>query len=67
MAPKTDAQKRAQKAYMGKYERLEIRITPDKKKRLEAHTEATGESVSGFMNRAIDETMENDKAHQKAK
>ena len=60
MAEKTEAQKRAQKAYMEKFVRVEIRITQDKREIIQAHAEAQGESVNGFINRAIDETMERD-------
>ena len=51
---------------MSKFVRVEIRMNADKKEAVEAHAEARGESVNGFINRAIDETMENDTAHQKA-
>lgn len=61
MAEKTEAQKRAQKAYMGKFVRVEIRVTADKRDAIQAHAEAHGQSVNGFINRAIDETMERDK------
>lgn len=61
MAEKTEAQKRAQKAYMGKFVRVEIRMTPEDREATQAHAEARGESVNGFVNRAIAETMERDK------
>lgn len=61
MAEKTEAQKRAQKLYMEKFIRLEIRTTPDRRDVIKAHAESCGESVNGFINRAIDETMQRDK------
>lgn len=60
MAHKTDAQKRAQKNYMEKFRRLGIRMTLDKQALVQTHAELQGESVNGFINRAIDETMKRD-------
>ena len=60
MPEKTAAQKRAQKAYMGKFARVELRMTQEKRDAVQAHAEAQGESVNGFINRAIEETMERD-------
>ncbi len=65
MAEKTEAQKRAQKAYMNKFVRVEIRLTADKRDAIKAHAEVRGESVNGFIKRAIDEAMERDNASQK--
>jgi len=58
MGEKTAAQKKAQKAYMEKFVRVEIRMDASKRKAVQAHAAAQGESVNGFINRAIDETME---------
>lgn len=60
MAEKTEAQKRAQKTYMEKFVRVEFRTTPDTRGIIQAHAAARGESVNGFINRAISETMERD-------
>ncbi len=60
MPEKTEAQKRAQKAYMGKFARVELRMTQEKRDAVQAHAEAHSESVNGFINRAIEETMERD-------
>lgn len=62
MGEKTEAQKRAQKTYIEKFARVEIRMTPDQRSAVQAHAEAHSESVNGFINRAIDETMARDKA-----
>ena len=62
MAGKTDAQKRAQKAYMEGFARVEIRMTTQQRAAVQAHAETHGESVNGFINRAIAETMERDSA-----
>lgn len=58
MAEKTEAQQRAQRVYMEKFARIEIRVTPEKQHMIQAHAAAQGESVNGFINRAVDETME---------
>lgn len=60
VAEKTEAQKRAQKAYMEKFVRVEFRTTSEKRSIIQTHAEARGESVNGFINRAISETMERD-------
>lgn len=51
---------------MSKFVRVEIRMDADKKEAVEAHAEARGESVNGFINRAIDETIEREKDAQEA-
>ncbi len=43
-----------------KYEDLRVRVTKGKKDTIQAHAEAQGESTNGFINRAINETMERD-------
>ena len=67
MGEKTEAQKRAQKNYIEKFARVEIRMTPERRSAVQAHAEAQGESTTGLTNRAIDETMERDKAAGGAK
>lgn len=64
MAEKTDAQKRAQKAYMEKFVRVEIRMGAEQRAAVQAHAAARGESVNGFINRAIDHEMERDGLEQ---
>lgn len=44
-----------------KYEDLRVRVPRGKKNAIKSHAEAHGQSVNGFINRAIDETMERDK------
>lgn len=60
MAEKTDAQKRAQKVYMEKFARVEIRIAPETRDEVQAHASARGESTNGFVCRAIMEAIERD-------
>ncbi|MEQ2443785.1 Arc family DNA-binding protein [Pseudoflavonifractor sp. CLA-AP-H29] len=62
MAEKTEAQKRAQKAYMEKFAVARVRMEREKYEAVQAHAEAHGESVNGFINRAISEAMERDSA-----
>ena len=58
MAEKTEAQKRAQRNYMGKFVRVELRMEREERDKIKAHAERRGESLNAFINRAIDETME---------
>ena len=46
------------------YEEIKVRVSKGKKGIVQAHAEARGESVTGFINRAISEAMERDKAAQ---
>ena len=61
MPEKTEAQKRAQKAYMEKFARVELRMTQEKRNAVQAHAESHGQSVNSFINEAIDEKMDQDK------
>ena len=45
-----------------KLDRINLTVPKGKKDTIKAHAEAQGESVNGFINRAIDETMERDNA-----
>ena len=62
MAEKTEAQKKAQQKYMEKFAVARVRMDRLKYDAVQAHAETQGESVNGFINRAIDETMERDNA-----
>ena len=42
------------------YDEMKVRVVKGNKERIQAHAEAQGESTTGFINRAIDETMERD-------
>ena len=62
MAPLSEARKRANARYNAKaYEPLTVRVKTGKKAEIQAHAEKHGESVNGFINRAIDEAMERDR------
>lgn len=58
---KTEAQKKAQKKYMEKFMVAQVRMERDKYVRIQAHAEAQGESVNGFINRAIDNQISQDR------
>lgn len=42
------------------YDKILVRLPKGKKDEIQAHAEARSESVNGFINRAITETMERD-------
>ena len=66
MSEKTEAQKRAQKMYMEKFAVARVRMEVKQYDTVKAHAHATGESVNGFINRAITETMKRDEVAQEA-
>lgn len=43
------------------YDKVLLRLPKGEKATIQAHAEQQGESVNGFINRAIDEAMERDK------
>ena len=58
----TEAQKQsARKWDAANLDRISIAVPKGHKETIKAHAEAHSESVNGFINRAIDETMERDK------
>lgn len=58
--PVSEAQKKASAKYLEKLDEIRIRMPKGKKDTIQAHAEAHSESVNGFINRAIQETMERD-------
>jgi len=58
--PVSEAQKKASIKYLEKLDEVRIRMEKGKKAVIQAHAEARGESVNGFINRAISEAMERD-------
>ena len=60
MGERTEALKKAQQKYMEKFAVARVRMEREKYEAVQAHAEARGESVNGFVNRAIAETMERD-------
>lgn len=61
MGEKTAAQKRAQQKYMEKFSVARVRMDRERYECVQAHAEAQGESVNAFINRAIDQTMAQDR------
>ena len=57
----TKAQQKAVDKYVkANYDRIEFKAPKGRKAEIKAHAEARGESVNGFIGRAIDETMARD-------
>lgn len=57
------AQTRAKNKYNAKaYDRIALQVKKGRKEILKTHAEQHGESLNGFINRAIDETIERDAA-----
>ena len=62
MSPSSEAKKRADAKYTLKaYDRLEIKVKKGRKEELKTHAAGRGESLNGFVNRAINEAEERDK------
>ena len=56
------AQRKATDKYLEKFDEIRIRIPKGQKDTVKAHAEGRGESVNGFIGRAISETIERDNA-----
>jgi predicted HicB family RNase H-like nuclease len=55
------AQQKAVAKYMkNNYDELKIRVPKGEKEQIKAHADNQGESLNGFVKRAIDETMKRD-------
>lgn len=58
-------QTRAKNKYNAKaYDRIALQVKKGRKDIIKAHAENRGESINGFVNRAIDEAMERDKGNK---
>ena len=58
-------QTRAKNKYNAKaYDRIALQVKKGRKDIIKAHAENRGESLNGFINKAIDEKMERDKANK---
>ena len=64
MTERSDALKKAQQKYMEKFAVARVRMERERYERVQAHSQALGESVNAFINRAISETMERDNAQR---
>ena len=56
------AQRKATDKYLEKFDEIRARIPKGRKAEVQAHAEQMGESVNAFINRAIDNQMEQDNA-----
>jgi uncharacterized protein (DUF1778 family) len=58
-------QTRAKNKYNAKaYDRIALQVKKGRKDIIKAHAENRGESLNGFINKAIDEKMERDKGNK---
>ncbi len=61
------AQQRATANYVRKnYDRIEVKVTKGRKDILQTHAAERGESVNAFINRAIENQLQRDKAEAPA-
>jgi len=56
----SDAQRRANEKWRNKFPEMRFRVSNEKKQQIQEHAAAQGETVSSFLNRAVDETMARD-------
>ena len=61
MAIKSDAQRKAVAKYnAANYDRIELRVDKGEKETIKAHADLHGETLNGFINRAIKEAIQRD-------
>ena len=59
------AQQKAVKEYMQKnYDELKVRVQKGQKEVIKAHADRRGESLNGFIKRAIDETIQRESGEE---
>lgn len=62
----SEARRKANEKYNAKaYDEIKVRVSKGRKAEIQGHASALGQSVNGFINRAIDETIERDTAENK--
>ena len=65
--PTTKAQQKAVNKYMSlNYDRINLTVDKGQKEIIKAHADERGESVNGYIKRAIDEAIERDNANKEA-
>ena len=63
--PASKAQQKAVNNYMAaNYDRINLTVEKGRKEIIKAHAEARGESVNGFINRAIENQMDIDEKQE---
>jgi predicted HicB family RNase H-like nuclease len=60
----TKAHLEGNKRYLDKLDDIKVRVPKGRREILQSHAAAVGESLNSFINRAIDEAMERDRAAQ---
>ncbi len=58
--PTSESQLRANKKYHEKFDLLQIRVPQGEKKAIQQHAAQNGESLNGFVRRAVNEAIERD-------
>lgn len=58
----SEARKRANQKYIDSLEEIKVRVSKGRKSEIRTHAEQRGESLNGFINRAIDEAIQRDDA-----
>ena len=66
MAVSKAQQKAVNKYVKENYDRVNVNMPKGQKDTVKAHAETRGESLNGFINRAINETMERDSSQEVA-
>ena len=61
----TKAHLEGNKKYLQTLDEIKVRVPKGRKAELQAHAEGQGESLNGFIVRAVDETIERDKERVK--
>lgn len=63
--PISEARRKANEKYNAKaYDEIKVRVAKGRKSELQAHAEGRGESLNGFIGRAIDEQVKRDNTHE---
>ena len=60
----TKAHLEGNKKYLQTLDEIKVRVPKGRKAELQAHAEEQGESLNGFVVRAVDETIERDKSEK---
>ncbi len=58
----SEARRRANDKWREKFELIQFRVPKGKKQVLQKHAAERGESLNGFLNRAVDQTLSSDDA-----
>lgn len=56
-----EQRKKSNEKYLATLDEIKVRVPKGAKETIKSHAESRGESVNGFINRAINETVERDR------